>query len=413
MIKFDASLLSVEIVQLKAVTTSLGGSISIIDPTRTTETKEVCKRVEVPMAVTRAFIMKTNKVTKYFKPVYTALVRYGNHIIAMERHPLAGLGKLEEEGLFGTRRWEPQCQRNIENVIKPVVGRGDKDWYFDGRYVYAFEQNDTDVSIRDGQYLTRDGRFRKITAQTIDTQELSNQDKLTPMERSCLAFVASNGASAISPPIWKNLSNVGASHLGKVSSVVRDDETDDDLIGDLPEPNAVANAYNFDRIDESLSVNLNFALKAGNEIGKTFGYEYVEPLQLPRLMIELHTVNLPNVPKEVKATYGVGLQFTHALAWLLGLSRKANTLETHITMRSLMTYLTKKGIFRNNAFDASSVFLPGMTVENVEEKSLDDLIENQDFTKLSLASIMEQARQSKRRGRGSDIHQVGGLLNDD
>lgn len=413
MIKFDISLMSVEIVQLKAVTTSLGGSISIIDPSRTTETKEVCKRVEVPMAVARAFIMKTKKVTKYFKPVYTALVRYGEHIIAMERHPLAGLGKLEEEGLFGTRRWEPQCERNIENVIKPIIERGDREWYFDGRYVYAFEQRDVNTTIHNGHFMTRDGRFRKVTATTIDTQELSNQDKLSPSDRSCLAFVASNGAHAISPPIWKDLSNVGSSQLGRVTSKVDDDdETDEDLVGDFDAPPVAASAYTFDKIDNNLSVNLNFALKAGNEIGKTFGYEFVEPLQLPRLMIELHTVNLPNVPKEVKATYGVGLQFTHALAWLLGLSRKANTLETHITMRSLMTYLTKKGIFHNNAFDASSVFLPGMDVKNVEQKSLDDLIANQDFTKLSLAALVEQARQNKRQRRGG-IHQVGGLLNEE
>lgn len=412
MIRFDASKLSVEIVQLKAVTTSLGGSISIIDPTRSTEAKEVCKRVEVPMAIARAFIMKTKKVTKYLKPVYTAIVRYGDLVITMERHPLAGLGKLEDEGVFGMRRWEPDCQRNIENILKPLVGRGDHEWYFDGRYVYTFDQNDLDVTVRNGEYLTRDGRFRKVASMTVDTQELSNRDKLAPVERSCMAFVASNGVSAISPPIWKNLSDVGTTQLKRVSAAEDDeDETDDDLVGDLPE-RKTSSLHNFDRIDEQLSVNLNFALKAGNEIGKTFGYEYVEPLQLPRLMIELHTVNLPNVPKEVKATYGVGLQFTHSLAWLLGLSRKANTLETYIMMRSLMKYLTKKGIFRNNVFDASNVFLNGKTVADVPVKSLDQLIDDQDFTKLSMAAIVEQTRLSKKR-RNDDVHQVGGLMNEE
>lgn len=424
MIKFDPSKLSVDIVQLKAVTTSLGGSISVIDDKRSTPTKEVMTRIEVPMAVARAFIMKTKKVTKYLKPVYTAIVKYDGFIVAMERHPLASLGKLEDEGLFGIRRWEPDCELNFKSYIAPLTKRGDRQWYFDGRYIYSFETG-LDAAVRAGEYLTGDGKFRKVMATTIDLQELSNKDKIQPQDRSCMAFVTARGAYAVTPPIWKNLSDVGGTQVRRSVDNAKSEDTlengvdrglddeDDDEVDYGADDRPTLTAGTFDKIDETLAVNLNFALKAGAEIGKKFGYEFVEPLQLPRLMIELHTVNLPNVPKEVKATYDVGLKFTHAMAWLLGLSRKANDLETYIMMRSLMKYLTKKGIFRSNVFNAERVFKEGQSVETVPQLSVGQLINDTDFTKMSLSAILQQAREAQKSRRDGGIQNVGGLLNEE
>lgn len=416
MISFDFSLLSVEIVELKAITTSLGGSISVIDDKRSTSTKEVCKRLQVPMATARAFLMRTKKVTKYLKPVLTALVRYNGHVIAMERHPLGGFGKLKEDGLFGSKTWVPSSKNNIDNILKPALTSTSREWYFDGRYIYAFTCNDIDAAVRGGEFLTSNGQFRKIAAMSIDTQEMADAAKLEPVERSCMAFVTSRGEVAVSPPIWKNLSDVGATQLSKAGAVADDredgDDEEDHQALDVPAKAAVS-LYNFDKIDESLSVSLNFALKAGQEIGKEFGYEFVEPLQLPRLMIELHTVNLPNVPSQIKATYDSGIQFTHAMAWLLGLSRRANNLETYIMMRSLMKYLTSKGVFRKNVFNAERVFKDGKTTTDIVCKPLDELLEQQDFTQLSMASILEQARiGAKARSKSTTIHNIGGMLNE-
>lgn len=411
MIRFDASKLSVEIVSLKAVTTSLGGSISIIDQTRSSEKKEVCARVPVPMAVARAFIISSRKVTKYLKPVYTAIVRYGDLVIAMERHPLGSFGLLEEEGAFGTKRWEPMSSHNIDHVINPLMTLSNRAWYFDGRYIFSFDQSNLDVTVAQGQFLTSDGSFRKVASMTIDTQCLSDKDKLSPVERSCMAFIASNGTYAISPPIWKNLADVGTTQLSRAAvSETEDDEEDefDEGIENDAKPAPILNT--FDKIDEVLSVNLNFALKAGKEIGKTFGYEAVEPLQLPRLMIELHTVNLPNIKREVKATYDIGMSFTHTMAWLLGLSRKANTLETYIMMRSLMKYLSTKGIFRSNAFKADQVFKEGKSLADVQVVDVKALIATQTATMLSIGAMIDLVRVNQRR---DGIQNVGGLLNEE
>ena len=409
MIRFDSNKVSVEIVRLKSVTTSLGGSITVLDETKSTDVKEVTKRVVVPMAVARQFIQDTKKITKYLAPVLVAVVRYGNHIVAMERHPLAGLGELETEGLFGPKRWEPMCETNLNNLVKPTVEASDKEWYFDGRYAYSFNSGDVERAVGEADNLTRDGQFRKVAATTIDLQNLANPGKIAPATRSCMAFVTSSGEMAVSPPIWKNISDIGSSKLDKALDA---DEDEDGLDDDDVEV-TVNNRFTFDTVNDAFNVNLNFVLKAGKEIGQTFGYEYVEPLQLSRLMVELRTVNLPNVPKQVKSTYDSGLPFTHVLAWLIGLSRKANTLETYIVMRSLMKYLTKRGIFKADTFNANQVFKAGQTVADIPMMKLEDLTKLKEQPTFSFSDVLEQVNATlKAKRQNNDILFVGTLVNE-
>lgn len=390
MISFDINLLSTKIVRLKSVTTSLGGSITIIDEEKSTPAKEEQTRIEVPLAVARSFIMAYNKVTKYLKPVYVSLAMYGDMVVAMERHPLSSLGDLEEESITGeTKLWEPAMVTNINGVIVPAAAR--HQWYFDGRFMYRFDPVDTTVAALNGKSLTSDGKMKKVNAQTIDLQNLRRVDDLVETERNCLAFVSSLGDVAISPPIWKDLEGVGRHQLSRqtTNEVDIDDDTEVGtvILRNLETP--------FDDINRMMAVNLNFVLKAGQQIGKMFGYEYVEPLQLSRLMVELHTVNLPKLPKQIKSTYDANMSFTHALAWLLGMSRKANTLETYVMMRSLMSYLTKKGIFRKDVFDAAAVYRDGMTSGHVEQKDAVELMKNLDLTHQTLAGMISNTRNQQ------------------
>ena len=354
MIKFDPAKITFEIVRLKTITTALGGSMSIIDEEQTTPTKEVLKRVPVPLALARDFSVRHDKLTKYLKPVLVGVARYGDLVVALERHPLSTFGEIEYESVDGTTRfWEPGMVEHFDQ-IKEAMTTSTNTWYFDGRYVYAFAQSCIEETLEQGQNLTENGTFKKVPAQTFDLSALHSTKVLNIEERSCLGFVSSIGASIISPPIWKNLDDVGNTQLGRAGST-----------GMVDDDSGLA-INRFDTINDTLSVNLNFALKAANEVGKCFGYEMVEPLQLPRLMIELCTVNLPNVPHELKASYGIGMKFTHAIAWLLGLLRRADTLETTIMVRGLLKYLTKRGVFRSSMFNPAKIFHDGKVVADVE-----------------------------------------------
>lgn len=392
MINYNPSLISIEIVRLKSLSLALGGSITVVDEDKSTDTREITKRYECPLAIARAFIQAHKKTTKYLIPVYTAIVRYDNKIIALERHPLGTFGALEYESLDGSiKKWEPDSLLNIERYINPLVNKGDKPWYFDGRYIFSFLE-DLEKTLDEAPYLTSDARFRKLLVQSLDTQKMMYADSLQPVERTCVAYVADTGEYSISPPIWKNLDLVGGTKIT---------EEENALIG-----------YNFDSIDEYMSVNLNFALHAGKVIGELFGFDHIEPLQLPVMMLNLHTVNLPNIPKQIKSTYDIGLSFTHTFAWLLGILRQANTLDTYVAMRSILKYLTQKGLYRKNAFNTQNIFLENQSIADVPKRNLDDLLDTSDFTKQKLMNIIQQAKLSGKTS-GKNLNKINGLVADD
>ncbi len=394
MIKYDPSLITVEIVYLKSVTTALGGSINVINKDLSTDNKEITSRIKCPLSVARAFIMRHKKTTKYLIPVLTAIIKYDGDIICLERHPLGTFGELETESLDGSMRtWQPDSETNLERYITPLISKDTREWFFDGRYIYSFNNLNIQQELDNADFLTEDGSFRKLLVMAIDTQELANADKIQPVERTCVSFVSTTGQYSISPPIWKDLSKVGSSKV---------DSEDDGTITAM---------HSFDKINDQMNVNLNFALIAGSKIGTTFGYDFVEPLQLPKLMIDLHTVNLPNVPKQIRATYDIGINFTNAMAWLLGLLNQADNLETYVVMRSLMKYLTQKGVYRSTAFKAQHVFHEDMNALSVPLLKLDDLVNNENFTRNSLHNIIEQAKTSVKR-RQSNVINVGGLVSE-
>lgn len=389
MIKYDPSLMTIELVRIKSLSLALGGSITIIDEEKSDDTKEVTKRVESGIAPTRAFIQKHKKTTKYLIPVWTAIVRYDNKICALERHPLGTFGDVETEGLDGTMRvWEPDSQLNLDRYIHPLVNKPGKEWFFDGRYIYSFTNDNIDSIVRQAPYLSQSGNFRKINVMSIDTQKVMYADELQPVERTCVAYVSSTGEYSITPPIWKNLDSVGGTKI-----------TEDE---------SVKMGFNFDSLNEYMAVNLNFALNAGKQIGEMFGYDRIEPLQLPRLMLDLHTINLPNIPKQIKSTYDIGMSFSNTFAWLLGLLREADTLESYIMMRSIMKYLTQKGIYRANTFKEANIFVDSKSLNDVQLKDMDELLESSDYTKLKLINIIQQAKLAGKRSANTNY--VSGLV---
>jgi len=386
MIKFEVDKLDVEIVHLKSCTTALGGSVRVIDDEQTKILgKEVYMKIKVPMAIIRAFQVR-HKTSNYLKPVVTAIVYYDGYPVALERHPLGTLGEKTFEGLVGEREWTPDSLNNIVRFIEPLCMNND-DWYFDGKYIYHFA-HPVEQSIQSGEFLTKNGMFRAVEVSAIQLSNLDDRTKLEPSERTCLAFVSSTGQHAITPPIWKSLSGVGTSALGRTDA---DDEP----------------SFQFDAIDEYLSVNLAFALKAGKQIGELFGHEAIEPLQFPELMIQLQTVNLPSIAKSVKQTYDVGMKFSHAMAWLIGMSNRTNTLDSYMVLRSLLKYLTTKGIFRKNMFTPSAVFKLGHDLESIQLMDTTEALEA--ANNLSVDELVNSIRSKVRNRNGTQENAVGGL----
>lgn len=339
MIKFDITKLTVEHMYLKQVSSALGGMITVLDDKKSKKAKrEVYSKLVIPHQLARAF-KKAHTVTKYIKPVLAAVTFYDEHVVALERHPLGNLGKATTQGLFGDVEWISESETNLDKYLVPLDRTSDL--FIDGTYLFTVEES----NVVRGTPLSSDGRFKAVTMSAIKLQNLALREKLMPEERTALCFTPKGKKPFLTPPIWKTLGNVGNQQIKRMDV---DDVEDNNVIS--------TDTFQFDQIDQHLSVNLGFALKAGRELSEVFGYDEIEPLALADLMVQMRTVNLPNIANEVKQTYDTGFPFTHAVAWLIGLVNRTNTLESYITLRTLLKHLTTKGVYRKGAFEADAIF---------------------------------------------------------
>lgn len=354
MISFDINKFRVEHIKIKRVSGMQGGTVTFLDEKRSTPEKEVFTKRRIPVNVARMF-KKEYVLTQYIKPVLGALLYYDNHVVALERHVLGNLGTEDQEGLDGKTKWRSRCEENVETYL-PETTTGD--WYIDGSYIYQFTLG-LDLAMQHSTPLNDNGKFRQINAITIKLADLAH--KLNPQydTRVCLGYFPNDKDGMISPPIWKTLDKIGSKHI------THDDEENEDVT------NLIVDLHQFDKIDEAMCVNLSFVLKAGRELTNAFGYDSIQPLNLPSLMLRLRTVNLPNVVTSVKTTYDTGLPFTHAAAWLLGLLHRVNTLESFIVVRSLLKYLTSRGMYRRDAFNKQQIFTNGQTFDTVPLKTIE------------------------------------------
>lgn len=345
---FDPNKLSYEIVQLKSCTTALGGSVSVVDEEATNKngnTKDVYKRIEVPYNVARRF-KKIHYTTTYIKPVQAALVYYDGHAISVERHPFSS-----------DEQWTPNSQLNVNKIKRRLTG---SDWLFDGRFAYRFEPSLQEQADK-AKWLSRDGQFRLVSVTTIDMNALDRSERSLFGDdeddgreiRQCVVFMV-NGKPYATPPIWKD----NAIHV-RPKYVKGDDGHN------YEDPNH----YPMDELDSMYAVNVNFALKAGKDISEHFGYESIEPLQIPELMHRLNTVNLPKVDTSVKRTFDIGLKPTQAFTWVLGKMYGAEDLQTMVDMRGLLKHLMTRGIFHRNILAEANVFEEGANAHNVPLKT--------------------------------------------
>lgn len=351
MIAFKIEKLKIKHMFIKQVSSALGGMITVLDEKKSKKAgREMFSKIKIPHQLARHF-KKTYTTVKYLKPVLSAVTFYRDHVVAIERHPLGNLGKQKTQGLFGEVDWISDSELHLDKVIMPLTFSND--FFIDGTFLYTINPKD----VREAESLSADNRFKAVKVKAYKLMNLPHKDKLHAEERTSLAFTPTGGKTFMTPPIWKTLANVGSQQFSRKKQAEDDDDDGVTYHG------TQAASFKFDEIDQHLSVNLGFALKAGRELSDVFGYDVIEPLGLDDLMIQMRTVNLPNIANEVKQTYDTGFPFTHAVAWLIGLVNRTKSLDSFITLRTLLKHLTTKGVYRKGAFDSSAIFKDPMIVD--------------------------------------------------
>lgn len=349
MFQFDRSKLSVTYNQMKSCTTALGGSMHIIDP-EAPEGSETLIKVDVPFAVMRKFVHET-KITKYIKPVEIAVLRYNGQVVSIERDLATGILN-QGVGERWTSKMETFVNDHLDNRLDNFT------WYFDGRYIFNIE-DDVLNQLRSDDWehcISDDRTFRTMQVNCIDMYECNKPVFKTGIvleERGVIAYV--NGdAFCVTPPIWKNVDAIGSSGAMEVDPASEREDYLDMTRGVSTSQERFA--VLIDLLDKNFNLNLNFTLNSAKAISNIFGFDAVEPLQLPEIMLELSTVNIPALPKSIKSTFCIGLKPSHALTWLMGLLNQTETLEDYIAIRAVIKYLTTKGMFHSKSTQKTNVF---------------------------------------------------------
>jgi hypothetical protein len=388
MIRFDATKLVTKHMQIKMVSGALGGMLTFLDDKRSKQAgKEVFGKIRIPYHLTRHFAKKY-RITKYIKPVLTAVTFYEDHVVCLERHPLGNLGREKTEGLFGEVTWQSDSQVNSDKILKSLMM--DRNWYIDGSYVYHVSEE----NLKEAEVLSSDKKFRQVKVEAIKLAALGDKPELE--QRVCLAFYPKTGEMALTPPIWKTLTNIGQRQLTAKGDTRNDDEVEND--SSVTYIHQEADKTQFDKVDDHLCVNLGFALKAGRVLSDVFGYDSIEPLGLDDMMIQLRTVNLPNIANEVKQTFDTGLKFTIAIAWLIGMTRRVETLDSYIALRTLLKHLTTKGVYRKGAFKPESIFKSGQDLTSVKRMTLAEA--KAQIKTLSLDDFLKASRLAREAENG-------------
>lgn len=354
--RFEPHDITFKKVKISNLSYSFGGTLTILDEDRSTPGHDVYKRYPIPLALARVFKDKY-KLSKFLVPVEGCIMMYRGNVIAIEKAMFNERYYPDSNGEL--HEWMPTME-SVFKKIKMMIYSGK--WYFDGSFIYSFRDyahvvDDVDQAVHNGESLSIDDCFRSIHVDAIRITYVGYTEEVYIEDRQCLAYRASNGEFSVSPPIWKSMSGLGNSNLKKKSN-------ENELIG-------LTNQ--FDKVDRIMAVNLNFALQAGNVLTKEFGYKSIEPLQLPKLMVQLKTVNLPRISQEVKQTIDIGMTFTQTMAWLLGMQKELTEYDQMLALRKLFKYLSIKGIYGRKSLTEirvdESVAVPLLTRAQAEQNA--------------------------------------------
>lgn len=355
MIKFDPTLLHTDIMLVKSCSTSNGGYIQVVDEAATARMKkEIYVNIPVPRWVVFTFIRSNGQTSKFMTARPIKVCFYGDLVIDLEDMQVTKT-IVNDDSITVSKSLKTFS--SIENAIKRIQELTMKDheqWYIDGVYIYKFDSNSELKS------LSADNKFRCITAIAVDLTRMhlevtrNGEDPMKPIFRACVGFYASNGMVAISPPEWSSFYNF--------TSAANKNIGDSDRSYDFP----------FDVLDEMYGVNINFALRAAKVISTLYDFDAIEPLNLPELMLELNTVNIPNIGADIKSTFDIGLKMSHTMAWLLGLMSKIDNIDEYIEMASVLKTLTGNGIFRKSLVTESAILKQGKDFSDIVVKTIEE-----------------------------------------
>ena len=265
MYKFDINNVEVVNKRINRISSQQGGIMMVLDEEHKKATgEEKFHRERISVAIARDFAKKY-KCSTFIEPAVVAVTYYVNNderiIVSVELKEYLRT-ELTDRRLFeGDVEWLSNSARNVNGTLREMTKSGQ--WYIDGTFVYHFtrevkqgkltkDEKITDLKqlVEDGEILTSDGKFVLVNCFAFKLQKLSATIKQYAERRTCIAYIADENTFAISPPVWKDLFGGMSSKMKELSHKEKN------------------RTKRFDYVNNLFGVSLNFALKAGKDVGK-------------------------------------------------------------------------------------------------------------------------------------------------
>lgn len=290
-------------------------SQSTIDPRVTFVDEDGNERkVPLPSSIARRLSQKVNKVSRFTVDFPCCVATLDGRVVSVDVPTAVEFANWKE-----TKEWTSPIEKNIE-VVKKLKG---EEWMFDGQYAYRYDLELVEIhgSNFGFQPVKAYNLYKMDVGQTLDEISLS-----------CLAYKKDNlGNWQLTCPVTRA--------SGGFLQLTGDVDTFN--AGDQFVDNAVASSLA--HMDHNHIVNLKFVNYAAKRITECFGFESVEPLGLPLLMIEHQTMSIVSLPQSVQQTSPAPFKFTQGVAWLIGLFGRVQNIEQLMTMKATMKMLLTKG----------------------------------------------------------------------
>lgn len=341
---FDPNAIRIEIVRAKTISQAVGGSIQI---ERNDNGTVSLHRYDLSLSLAKSLIKQLYGMSKFIKPVVIGLMWYDGVIVAAEAHPLGGLGEETVVGVDGTEKsWTPSIATKINSLIARTFNTND--WYFDGRYIYRPSSmlGTLRETLEAATAMSSCGRFRAIDVDALDMYHLHWAGASGLTTRQSVGYISDGGMCALTPPAWTSISEMRELEVAsdnedyEYTSVYSD-------VGDKW----------LDQMDQTRSINLEFVLAAAKTTANLFGYKAIECLELPRLMVDLRTVNLLSLPLHVKKTFQTGFSPSNMLAWACGISLRCTEVEQAASMRKLLSQFRKAALVLSDEMAPHQVYV--------------------------------------------------------
>ncbi len=315
MFKFNQNKFEVMYVGLLAL------SKATINPKITLEINGEAVKMDIPTSIARIARNKLHNVTKFNKAYPVAVALMDERIVALD------VANGKQYKMYNDVGAWISILDTREELVKSISS---EEHVWDGQYLYKHV----------GEIKQLNGNFGFQEVRALNLYHLAEErggDAIEQLAVYCYKNPTTGDWIKTAP-----VTRVSGEHL-QISGDVDVFSSKDEFLDQRSKKDPI------DQLDSWWFVNLRFVNYTARALSNQFGYEVLEPLGLPLLMIEHRTFNLGGLSTSVQASSPAPIGFKNTLAWLIGMHTKIKSLDDFVCLKQTMKMLTSKGTTAKHA----------------------------------------------------------------